>query len=347
MAISHNKQGRTMRVLFDTRETHWGQNPYVRLLAESVKPDVEVVGFSWRTLLLGEYDAVHLHWPEYLVRQPTRLRTVAARILMLCALARIRLKRVPIVRTMHNRSTHVSTVRIDDWILGRLDSMVHARIWLAARREEDALRSVSDEVILHGDYSPWLKELGVEVTEAPGKDRLLCFGIMRRYKRFEDPAKAILAAGRGCLTIAGSPADESYAGELRSLASSSGESIRYIGRRLADTELIALIQQSDVVVVPYDDLYNSGVILLALSLQRPVAVRDSCAAKDLVAEYGDYWIRVFGSEFGPESLPLILDGRTAASGPAHSADRHWSKVGRQHRDLYFSVVSFERLQVVQ
>jgi beta-1,4-mannosyltransferase len=340
---SSEQQGPKMRVLFDTREMHWGQNPYVLLLAESTRPEVEVVGFTWRTLLVGKFEAVHLHWPEYLLQQPSRSRTLAARIFMLCALGRMKLNKVPIVRTMHNKGAHVSTSRVDDWILRRLDSMVSARIWLTARRDEDALRSQEDEVILHGDYSPWLKALNVEVSAAPGKDRMLCFGIMRRYKRFEEPARAILAAGRGHLTIAGSPADSDYAGELQELAASSPEFLTFVGRRLADSELIRLIKESDVVIVPYDDLYNSGVILLALSLQRPVAVRDSSTAQDLVAEYGDYWIRVFGSEFGPESLQLVLDGQAARSGPAHSDDRRWSKVGRQHRDLYFSMVAGKSL----
>ncbi|WP_314214295.1 glycosyltransferase [Pseudarthrobacter equi] len=327
----------------DTRESHWGQNPYIRLLAESAGPDVELVGFTWGTLLMGKYDVFHVHWPEYLLRQPNSMRKLAARILTFAALLKLKARKIPIVRTMHNKTAHVGTAGLDAWMLRKLDSLVISRIWLAGRTDEDGIRANSDAVILHGDYTPWLEVSGATVTEPPGADRILCFGIMRRYKQFEEPAHAVEVAQRGHLTIAGSPADATYAAELEALARNSPEIITFIGRRLEDSELIALVQGSDLVVVPYRDLYNSGVILLALSLQRPVAVMDGDAARALAEEFGDYWIRIYHGPFDARNLVRVIEKRPAPAGSASSPLRDWSIVGRQHRDVYFAALSEERV----
>jgi beta-1,4-mannosyltransferase len=330
----------TLRVLFDTRESNWKDNPYIDLLARGVaSDDLEVVGFSWRTLLIGRYDAMHVHWPEHLILQPTTLRTIAARILFSAALLRLRLRRTPIVRTMHNRTAHIAVPGADAKLLALFDRLVTARIWLSEREDEDARRGSDDVVIPHSDYTPWLATVGVSADTAPGADQLLCFGVVRRYKRFEEVAHAAIALGYPHLTIAGVTSEADYAAELAQLAEQHPSNITLVPRRLDSSELVTSIQSANLIVVPYADLYNSGVILLTLSLQRPVALRDGPAARLLAEEYGDHWIRRYTGELTADALNNVLHTKTVASGPAYSARREWRAATDAHRALYRRVAA--------
>ncbi|WP_146215862.1 hypothetical protein [Cryobacterium arcticum] len=323
-----------VRVLFDTRETNWKDNPYIDLLAQSVRPDIVIVGFTWRVLLTGKYDAFHVHWPEHLITQPTFARRLVVRTLFFLALVRLRCKRVPVVRTMHNRNAHFQVERIDKALLQLFERLVTARIWLSDREDEDGVRGDGDVVIPHSDYAPWLEALGT-LEEAPlGINQILCFGVIRRYKRFDEVANAAVNLGYPHLTIAGAPSEPDYAKELRSIAEAHPSRLSIILKRLDSEELVERIQSANLVVVPYADLYNSGVVLLALSLQRPVALRESSASRALAAEYGDYWIRRYEGELTALSLDRLIAEPDDVQARAFSERRQWSFAAREHRAVY-------------
>ena len=50
-------------------------NPYQTQLVDALAEHVDVRLFSWRGALLGELDALHVHWPEVLIRDRTVART--------------------------------------------------------------------------------------------------------------------------------------------------------------------------------------------------------------------------------------------------------------------------------
>jgi beta-1,4-mannosyltransferase len=58
---------RPIRVLFPPRRPT--SNPYVVMLGEALAahPAVELVDLTWKTALFGQWDVIHLHWPEILV----------------------------------------------------------------------------------------------------------------------------------------------------------------------------------------------------------------------------------------------------------------------------------------
>lgn len=328
----------SVRVLFDTRQSNWKDNPYIDLLAGAVSPEADVIGFSWRTLLLGRYDVLHVHWPEHFISQPTFARRAVARSLFVLALLRIKLSRVPVIRTMHNKKAHFDVARTDQLLLGIFERTVSARIWLAERQDEDGLRGGSDVVIPHSDYAPWLVSIGADQRDADGTNQVLCFGVIRRYKRFEEAANAAVELGYPHVTIAGAPSEPDYAAELGQIADAHPQQLSFFPGRLDSDELVERIQATNLVAVPYADLYNSGVILMALSLQRPVALRDSPASRDLAAEYGDFWIRRYEGTLTAASLDSLLRASEQSHSPAFSERRQWSFAGQEHKNLYQRVV---------
>ena len=63
---------------------------------------VDLIRFTWRSALTAKYDVFHFHWPEALLdgRSPARRwgKQLAFRMLLI----RLRITRIPIVRTVHN-----------------------------------------------------------------------------------------------------------------------------------------------------------------------------------------------------------------------------------------------------
>jgi glycosyltransferase involved in cell wall biosynthesis len=55
-----------------------------------------------------------------------------------------------------------------------------------------------------------------------------------------------------------------------------------VPRRLVDTEIQYYLRAADVVVLPYERMLNSGVLMLALSFGVPVIVNDTDASQDIV-----------------------------------------------------------------
>lgn len=329
------------RVLFDTRSKHWNQNPYVSLLVESLSPDVKVLGFSWRAALLGRYSTVHLHWPEYLLKHPRLWQRVAARLLFTVWLLRILAFQTNVVSTRHNLERHVSVARIDELLLRGLESSVRIEIRLTHREVKSLSARRRVVHIPHGDYEPFLARHGysadVVSTIKSARTRLLVFGIIRPYKNIEAVVSAVVsdATGQYDLLVAGRCADEHYGEQLSALAAKSPSSISWDRNRVDDTILIQYISQADFVVVPYEDLYSSGALLLALSVGTPVIVKDGAVASELQSEFGRSWVLTYGGELVLSKLDrLIADHTRPDQSVPDFSQRRWGDIGQAHKEIY-------------
>lgn len=324
------------RVLFDTRSRHFHQNPYISDLVASV-PCAQIDGFTWRRAFLKKYDVIHIHWPEWLVKHERPLIGCAMRVLTTLALLRWKMAGTPILRTVHNREPHTGTRGAARSIVARIEKQADRRIWLSVLSDQRANVGEHDAVIPHPDYGPLLRRLGIKFgTPSTGK-RAFCFGSMVSYRRFEEVVSAA-AHSRYSLTVAGAASDDSYAKLLeRASAPSDGRVVISRGR-LSDRDLIFRILDSNVVFVPYDDLYNSGVIFLSLSVGRPVAIRAGEMADQLIREYGSTWIRTWTGVLSAASFEQIMDAPAPVELP-HSAARDWSEVGQSHLKVYRAMMA--------
>ncbi len=345
-----------MRVLYDTRDRHFDQNPYLSLLRGSLSPGAEVVGFSWRRALLGRYDLVHLHWPEYLLRPGHRWMRPLASVAMRLWLGRLALRSTPVLRTVHDLRPLVSLSGSESRLLDRLDRLTTARIWLTDPAGLPGAPTVEpgDAVIPHGDYLPWLGEQEARVAGPPdaevapvpgtaGAFALLCFGILRPYKRFEQVIGAVGQLPQDSLAhlrVLGGAPSPAYLVTLLRAARTLPARVELVARRASDAELYAALRAADLIVVPYDELYNSGVVLLALSAQRPVAMRDSVISRALQAEFGVGWVNLWPDDLDAAKLTNVI---AAARVPRPALDiersRGWESVGGRHRAFYARLLS--------
>jgi glycosyltransferase involved in cell wall biosynthesis len=124
------------------------------------------------------------------------------------------------------------------------------------------------------DRSQARADLGIPADEFA----FLCIGFLQEHKGFDRAVRALgrLGPGRVRLDIVGSartsdPVVEAYAADLRNLVASTPRSHlhnSFVSDELFDRWIIA----SDVVVLPYRDIWSSGVLERAKLLGRPAIV---------------------------------------------------------------------------
>lgn len=326
-------------VLQSIRELRTTTNPYVvQLVRDLAATDgLRVVTFSWRTALLGRWDVLHVHWPELVVRRGSRARTAAGMVLLLVLLLRVRLGRKALVRTVHNVTPHEPGLPGEAALLALLDRWTTTAVVL-----DEAVRprgSTPTTLIPHGDYTQWFAAHEVPAS-VPG--RLLTFGLIRPYKGVErlGSAFAALTDPAATLAVVGRPINEAMAAEVRAIAEADPRVSVALGHA-DDAALAASIGQAELVVLPYTTMANSGAVLLALSLGRPVLVADNPLNRGLAAEVGPGWVHLFSGEIDVDDLTRALAAVREGGRAAHPdlSRRTWDVVTAAHRDAYVAAAA--------
>ena len=318
-------------VLFSTGPLKETDNPYLHSLVSGLQGQVDVRFLSPWTALSVRPDVLHVHWPHQLAHGASRLRSLAKLLTSAVLLVRVALRRVPVVLTVHNLVPHEPGGRGEDLLIRALDRLVSLRIYLNESTENDTSRGV---VILHGSYRHWLRHAVAVTEESPRTGGAVLFGLLRPYKGIESLIEA--AAGSGVpLLVAGKPVDDAYAARLRGLVDREDD-VRLADRHHSDDELVRLIRERDLVVLPYEHMYNSGALLYALSVGRPVLAPRSPANVALQAEVGADWLLLYD---GPLTGDVLRDGLIAVGRDAEAeipplGRREWETTIDLHRRLY-------------
>lgn len=133
------------------------------------------------------------------------------------------------------------------------------------------------DVIAHGDYG-FLKRLAPRADEEP---MILCFGRFVEYKgidvlcRAEQLLTSCLDGYQVCIAGEGDP------GLFQSAIGPSGR-VTVINRFLSDTEVAALFQRARLVVLPYTQASQSGVLAIAFAFGKPAIVTSVGALPEAV-----------------------------------------------------------------
>lgn len=334
-----NAEARRLTVLQSTGTPDDTTNPYLVLLLRALPHDVDVLYFSMRTALFASYDVFHVHWPEYLVRHRRPLTTLAKQACFAVLLARLWLLRVPVVRTLHNARAHEQGGWVERALLRGLDRLTRRSIRInAADDDTGADAGAPVDTILHGHYRDWYASHDVP-PPVPG--RLLCFGLIRPYKGIETLVSAFgaLRDADATLRIVGNPVNP----HMRQAMEQACATDARISARLeyVDDDVLAHeIGQACCVVLPYRHMQNSGALLLALSLGRPVLVPRNAVNVSLAAEVGPGWVKLYDDALDAAALADAL-----RAPPPHDMQdpdlsrRDWPALGCQHYATYRAALS--------
>ncbi len=317
-----------------------GPTEYSSQLEAEKAPETTNVYFSWPRALFGRVDVFHAHWPEFWIRNGNPVKAALQKVLFPMMLVRFRLLGVPIVRTLHNLAPHEPGGRLENVLLALFDRWTTLRIRL--NRVTPVAAGLPFVTILHGHYRDRFAHHPLPDPE-PG--HVLYFGHIRQYKGVDD----LIAAFRGIddpdlsLRIVGKP-NESELPALISAAESEDPRISSALRFVDDDELVDEVGKAGLVALPYREMHNSGVLLVALSLGRPALVPRSPANEAISAEVGPGWILQYDGALDADTLRSAVRqaGERNRSRVPDLNGRDWSTVGELHYRAYLAALAIER-----
>jgi glycosyltransferase involved in cell wall biosynthesis len=184
------------------------------------------------------------------------------------------LPRRPLVLTAHDvlpREPRRAQLRAQKGLYERVDMvLVHSE----HGRERLAALGIAGEklrVVPHGAFTYLAEQPGERPLppELAAADRpvVLCFGLMRPYKGID----VLLEAWRGIadaeLWIVGRPRMD-----IAPLQAQAPPNVRFVPRFITDAEIPAYFRRAEVVVLPYREIDQSGVLFTALAFGKPMVL---------------------------------------------------------------------------
>ena len=170
-----------------------------------------------------------------------------------------------------------------------------------------------------------------------GEPVVLLAGLLRPYKGID----VLLEAWRGMtgaqLWIAGLPRMDP--GPLRR-AAAAGDGVSLVERFVTDPELGALLRRADLVVLPYREIDQSGVLFAALAAGRPLVLSAVGGFPEVAATGAAALVPPGDAPQLRVTLEGLLADGVARRGMAAAAVRAaegpyaWGPIARAHLDLY-------------
>lgn len=265
--------------------------------------------------------------------------------------------RVPRVMTAHyiaSPEASAAELKRVGRVFGAMDAVIaHSRAGAARLRDEVGIPGERVRVIPHGafDYLTELKHEAPLPAELEGAEGpvILMFGLLRPYKGIDVLIDAFNRldvegeTGRPELWIAGNPRMDISA--LQEAGRKARGRVRWLPRFIPDAEIPALMRRADIVVLPYRDGEQSGVLYTGLAFGKAMVISDVGGFGE-VARTGDAARLVPPGD--PDALagalseltgdPIAreeLAGRAAAAG---SGAFGWDSIAEETLGLYREVL---------
>ena len=314
----------TVRVL-EVLEPPDGTTRYADQLVEHLPDSVEILWFTWRRALTERVDVLHVHWPEWLVRtRPSTFpRRLATRLAFVALMLRLRLTRTAIVRTEHNPEPHEPGGRTERVLLRWLDRRTTLRVHLNPLPEGEGPHDV---VIPLGHYR---EQFGGHPVSARVPGLLVYFGKIRDYKGVDLLLEAFAQARPELrLRVVGHPQTPQWRALVEDAARADAR-IGHVLEFVADDTLVAEVTAAELAVLPYRDLHNSAVVLVALSLDTPVLVPSTPVTRSIAQEVGPGWVHFFEGTLDTADVHRAVDELRAAppTGRPRLDARAWDVIG--------------------
>jgi glycosyltransferase involved in cell wall biosynthesis len=176
--------------------------------------------------------------------------------------------------------------------------------------------------------------------EPTGAPVVLCFGLIRPYKGVDVLLEAWREVSDAQLWIVGRPRFD-----IGALRAAAGTNVRWVPRFVSDGELAACFRRADLVVLPYREIEQSGVLATALAFGSPLVLSDVGGFGE-VAAVGAARLVAPGDPAALSAALVELLGDRAARERLSAAARElaagewsWRAVAERTKALYGSLLS--------
>ncbi len=196
-------------------------------------------------------------------------------------------------------------------------------------------------VIPHGAFEHLAPDAALHVQPPFETDKpvVLCFGLMRPYKGID----LLLEAWRGIdaaeLWVAGMPRMD-----ISALQAAAPSGVRFVPRFIGDDELPAYFRRADVVVLPYREIDQSGVLFTALAFGKPLLLSDVGGFPEVAATGAACTFPAGDAAALHDVLRGLLEDRDALAAlgaharAAAAGPYSWQAIGRRTLELYESLL---------
>jgi beta-1,4-mannosyltransferase len=286
-----------------------------------------------RDLVRRRFDVWHIHWPEYFLCGESGLRRWSRCARFVARLIVAKARGTKVAWTIHNLEPHDQpNSRTNALMMSALVRFLDLHISLGPSAEEAALaryprlRFTRNRVIPHGHYRGAYPdtttrdlarhELGLD----PRAPVYLFLGQIRPYKNVLSLMRVFgcLREHDARLVVAGLPSSQDHADALHSQAVQDPR-VSYLPSFVEPEKVQLFLRAADVMVLPYQEILNSGAAILALSFETPVVVPLQGSFIDLKAEFGPEWVYAYRGSLTPADL---------AAGMANARSRRESDLQR-------------------
>ncbi|APH03556.1 glycosyltransferase family 4 protein [Bacillus weihaiensis] len=266
-------------------------NQYNKLLSDSLEAqDIEVHNFPRLNLenvkKLKGGDIFHMHWLHGTYQHQFFPFFLIKVVKMFFFLFLLKAKSVKIVWTLHNLYPHKYKFKMMEKLVRKCVTSVCNHIFVAS----DAIRErVLQEysvpknkitIIPHGHYVGVYQSQGINFRERYGINDeefvYLFFGQIKPYKGVPNLVKSFQILDEKLknqkkisVIVAGKPSDGAEV-QTEKLQKENNPHVHLDIRFIPDEELHDLIQASNAVVLPFEEITTSGSAILALSLRKIV-----------------------------------------------------------------------------
>jgi len=277
-------------------------------------------------------------------------------ILQLLDVLLARLAGRKVVITVHDVESFVlksSSVKLSYWVYRRAHGLIVHNIY-----SKEALLQYADlnpdvvDVIPHGHYLHAITSLPEKSLSRSslgllaGSKVILFFGQIKEVKGLDlllDAMPAVLAnVPEAILLVAGRPWKCEFSRYQQQIDRLGIEAncVTHI-RFIPDNEVANYYAAADIVVLPYRCIYQSGVLLMAMSYQKPVLVSDLPGMLDIVQDgVTGFVFKKNDKDSLAEKLSTVLveDGMrhcVSENGYEYVVNHHdWNAIGHQTAALY-------------
>ncbi len=311
-----------MKILAWPGFQYYGINPYSNLLYRHLQElGVQTNDFSLKNALLRRYDIFHFHWPEYYITRKNPFKASLGTVGVLTALWWQRALGAKVVWTVHNLRSHDQTrPTLEAWFWSLFIRSIDGYLCLTeagralAKSSWPILHRIPGFVVPHGHYRSQYSnrtsraiartELGISSTARV----MLHFGTLAPYKNVPTLIKIFRAIDDtdAVLVIAGSCESDQTAKALHKEAAGDPR-IKFFLDRIPEERVQIFFNATDLVVLPFTEILNSGSAILALSLNRPVLVPAQGAMPELQKLIGSSWVKTYTGTLDPEVLRASIE----------------------------------------
>ena len=305
-------------------------NPYTRLIYRPMATlGGNVIDFSFYKPMRRTADVFHVHWPEGIFwnrfsrRYPWLARAYAERLLV--AISGVRRRGGAAVWTSHNLTPHDSLHPVHDRIwkdfFPRFRSMIDLVINLTPEAERLLKITYPDlegkrfAIVPHPHYRtayppPAPMQDARAALGVPVDDFMLsCIGNIRPNKGIAEFAGIFsrIAVPGERLMIAGLCDEHDYLLALKSIAGKKAGMIDLQIGRVSEERMIDMYSATDLTVLNFQSILNSGSMLLSLSCDTPICAPALGSVKEFAQKLGDDWVMTLPQPLSEAPLRALID----------------------------------------